>query len=224
MKKESNENSELKGRKEEKIKNIQSEIKSLEQKIKSLSSDIRNQERIVEVSGLAKDKLDLANKLRDFFKDYKDELKKKRRQEIEDKLNQFSQTLISSTTEIKMIKVYDDFSLHPFGKSDTPLGIHSLASGIRQLLATSLLWALKTVSGKTVPLVIDTPLGRIDREHQDNLLKYYYPCVGEQVIILPTDSELDKRKYNLLKPYICQEFQLRNPDGESSSYDEKSMY
>jgi DNA sulfur modification protein DndD len=92
------------------------------------------------------------------------------------------------------------------------------------LIATSLLWALKAVSAKTVPLVIDTPLGRIDRDHQDNLLKYYYPHVGEQVIILPTDSELDERKYSLLKPYICQEFQLRNQDGESTAHDEKSMY
>nr|MDA3894671.1 hypothetical protein [Desulfobacteraceae bacterium] len=192
--------------------------------IKKLERDIKHQEKQVKISGTAKNKVDLSHDLKVFFKMYKEELKKKRRQEIEIKLNEFSKKLITSNTQIGKIKVYDDFSLHPVDKSEEPIGINSLSSGMRQLIATALLWALKDVSRKTVPLVIDTPLGRIDREHQENLLKYYYPSVGRQVIILPTDSELDIDKYNLLQPHICQEFQLRNPDGESTEYIEKSMY
>ncbi|QFY41545.1 hypothetical protein F6R98_01995 [Candidatus Methylospira mobilis] len=39
-----------------------------------------------------------------------------------------------------------------------------------QLAATALLWALQDVSGRKLPVIFDTPLGRIDRQHQDNLL------------------------------------------------------
>jgi len=50
---------------------------------------------------------------------------------------------------------------------------------MKQLITTSLLWALKEVSGKRLPVIIDAPLARIDSEHQQNLLKHYYPFAGE---------------------------------------------
>jgi DNA sulfur modification protein DndD len=223
-KKELSQKSEIKGKKEGEIKEIGEKIQSFESEIKKITKDIKYQEKQVRISGSAKNKVDLSNKLKSFFKAYKDELKKKRRKEIESKLDTYSKKLITSNTQIEKIEVYDDFSLHPVDKSGTSIGINSLSSGIRQLIATALLWSLKDVSGKTVPLVIDTPLGRIDKEHQENLLNYYYPSVGKQVIILPTDSELDLNKYKLLQPYICQEFQLRNSDGESTEYVEEPMY
>ena len=218
------EKSEEIGRKEEQIQEIRLRIGSCEREMGRLKKEIRHLEDRVEVTDKAKIKVELAKDLRAFFKNYKIELKKMRRKEIESKLDQFSQTLISSTREIKKIRVDEDFVLHPYGEGDKPIGIHSLSSGIRQLIATALLWALKVVSGKTVPLIIDTPLGRIDKTHQENLLKYYYPDVGDQVIILPTDSELDERKYDLLRPHICQEFKLQNPDGDSTQYVEAPMY
>ena len=216
--------SELKGDKEREIKQIEDANRSIENELKKLERDILHQEKQVKLSGVAKNKLDLALQLKSFFKQYKDELKRDRREQIESKLNIFAKRLITSHHQVDHIKVDDDFSLHPLDKNKESIGINSLASGIRQLIATALLWALKDVSGKIVPLVIDTPLGRIDREHQENLLKHYYPSVGKQVIILPTDSELSEEKYNLLKPHICQEFMLKNADGESTEYSERPMY
>ncbi|MDM8535748.1 AAA family ATPase [Desulfobacterales bacterium HSG17] len=223
-KKELSQKSEIKGEKEKEIKEINNNIILLNKEVKKLEQDIKHQEKQVKISGSAKNKVDLSQKLKSFFKNYKEEIKKKRREEIELKLNKYSQRLITSQKQIGKIILNDDFSLHPVNKNGEPIGINSLSSGMRQLIATALLWALKDVSRKMVPLVIDTPLGRIDKEHQENLLKYYYPSVGKQVIILPTDSELDMEKYKLLKPHICQEFQLRNYDGESTEYIEKPMY
>ncbi len=85
----------------------------------------------------------------------------------------------------------------------------SLSAGMKQLAATSLLWALKTCSGRPMPIIVNTPMARIDKGNQENLLRCYYPTVSEQVILLPTDSEMDERKYNMLKPYIYQEVILK---------------
>jgi len=223
-KREMEDNAKEIGRKEEQISDILSHIEKCKREIERLNKEVRHLEDRVSVTGQAKIKVELAKDLKLFFKAYKDKLKQKRREEIERHLDQFARTLISSTREIKVIRVDQDFVLHAYGEKNEPIGIHSLSSGIRQLLATALLWSLKVVSGKTVPLIIDTPLGRIDKTHQNNLLKHYYPKVGEQVIILPTDSEMDERKYSLLKPSICQEFQLQNPDGENTQYIEATMY
>ncbi len=92
----------------------------------------------------------------------------------------------------------------------------SISAGMKQLAATALLWALKDTCGKQLPVIIDTPLGRIDKRHQENLLTRYYPRAAKQVILLPTDSELDERKRDILAPYIYCEYELKNPDGEST--------
>jgi DNA sulfur modification protein DndD len=79
---------------------------------------------------------------------------------------------------------------------------------------TALLWALSEVSGKQFPLVVDTPLARIDLAHQEAILRYYYPNAAAQVIVLPTDAELDARKLQLIAPHVYRAYRLTNPDGE----------
>jgi len=125
---------------------------------------------------------------------------------------------------IHYIRVTDDFELRYENAEGQALAINNFSSGMRQLIATTLLWALKEVSGKNIPLIIDTPLARIDREHQDNLLSQYYPTVGQQVIILPTNSELDERKYEQLKPYIYKEYCLYNSQGDTTEVKEQAIY
>ena len=69
------------------------------------------------------------------------------------------------------------------------------------------------VANRDAPVVIDTPLARIDRQHQHNLITRYFPQAGRQVIVLPTDSELDREKYELIRSHVYREFRLENQAG-----------
>lgn len=89
-----------------------------------------------------------------------------------------------------------------------------LSAGERQLLAIAILWGLAEASGKELPTVIDTPLGRLDGKHRSKLINNYFPNAGPQVILLSTDEEIIGDYYLQLKPYIAKEFQI--------SYDEKN--
>ena len=69
-------------------------------------------------------------------------------------------------------------------------------------------------SKKKLPVIIDTPLSRLDSLHRTALINTYFPNAGEQTIILSTDSEIDYMYYNLMKENVGDEFTLR--------YDEKT--
>jgi DNA sulfur modification protein DndD len=90
----------------------------------------------------------------------------------------------------------------------------SLSAGEKQIYAISLLWALAKVSGRPLPMIIDTPLGRLDSVHREHLLLRYFPVASHQVIILSTDTEVDKEYFQTLKPYTSHSVHLLNHTGE----------
>jgi len=84
----------------------------------------------------------------------------------------------------------------------------TLSAGEKQLMVIALLWALAICSKKKLPVIIDTPLSRLDSSHREALITTYFPSASEQTIILSTDSEIDHKYYNLMKPSIGDEFTL----------------
>ncbi|MGQ4808048.1 hypothetical protein NKDENANG_01415 [Candidatus Entotheonellaceae bacterium PAL068K] len=70
------------------------------------------------------------------------------------------------------------------------------------MLAVSLLWGLGRASGRALPAVIDTPLGRLDTMHRTLMVERYFPYASHQVILLSTDDEIDAQVYARLKPFV----------------------
>lgn len=178
---------------------------------------IKNLERQVHDASKADNRLRIAVGLRESFKEYRHVRREAKREEIELALNEHFETLMSGHGLISHIVVDEDFYLSFRDKDGNAIGSGSISHGMRQLAVTALLWALKEVSGHPLPIIVDTPLARIDRENQDNLLTHYYPNAAEQVIVLATDSEMDKRKYDLVRPQLSRVYALSNPDGETTS-------
>lgn len=75
-------------------------------------------------------------------------------------------------------------------------------------------YTLAICSKKKLPVIIDTPLSRLDSLHRTALINTYFPNAGEQTIILSTDSEIDSTYYDLMKDNVGDEFTLK--------YDEKT--
>jgi DNA sulfur modification protein DndD len=92
-----------------------------------------------------------------------------------------------------------------------------LSAGERQLLAVAVLWALAKLSGRQLPTVIDTPLGRLDSKHRKFFVENYFPNAGHQVILLSTDEEIVGGYYNSLKNSIAKEYLVEYDEVEQSS-------
>ena len=84
----------------------------------------------------------------------------------------------------------------------------SLSAGEKQLMVISILWSLAICSKKKLPVIIDTPLSRLDSLHRTALITTYFPNAGEQTIILSTDSEINEEYYKLMKKNIGDEYTL----------------
>jgi DNA sulfur modification protein DndD len=64
------------------------------------------------------------------------------------------------------------------------------SAGAEQIVALSLIDGLNKTARKSGPIVMDTPLGRLDPKHRGNVLKYL-PKMAEQVILLVHEGEID---------------------------------
>lgn len=94
----------------------------------------------------------------------------------------------------------------------------SLSAGEKQLMVIAMLWALAECSNKMLPVIIDTPLARLDSIHRKALIERYFPNASSQTIILSTDSEIDSNYYNIIKPFVSNEFTLVYDENEKRSY------
>ena len=93
-----------------------------------------------------------------------------------------------------------------------------LSAGERQLLAVALLWGLARAAGQPLPVVIDTPLGRLDGTHREHLLERYFPQASHQVILLSTDTEIDEEAYERIAPRVGRAYHLEFDAATNASY------
>ncbi|HCD5199119.1 TPA: DNA sulfur modification protein DndD [Vibrio parahaemolyticus] len=99
----------------------------------------------------------------------------------------------------------------------------AMSAGEKQIYAISILEALGRTSGRKLPIIIDTPLGRLDSHHRDKLVENYFPTASHQVVILSTDTEIDKNYTHLIEDDIARTYEICF-DGKTKSSTLKSGY
>lgn len=100
----------------------------------------------------------------------------------------------------------------------------SLSAGEKQLMVISILWALAICSKKKLPVIIDTPLSRLDSAHRTSLITTYFPNASDQTIILSTDSEIDQKYYELMKDNVGDEFTLKYDDKSKCTHIQRGYF
>jgi DNA sulfur modification protein DndD len=71
-----------------------------------------------------------------------------------------------------------------------------LSTGEKQIYISCLLKAILQEAVSDYPVFIDTPLGRLDKEHKDSFVDTYYPELANQVVLFSTDEEVTPRRYD----------------------------
>lgn len=84
----------------------------------------------------------------------------------------------------------------------------ALSAGEKQVYAIAMLWALARSSGRSLPMIIDTPLARLDSQHRAAIVERYFPEASHQVIVLSTDTEVDEALHRRLAPAVSHTYRL----------------
>lgn len=112
-------------------------------------------------------------------------------------------------SETFAVKIFDDFN--------NEISKDNLSAGEKQIYAIAILEALAKTSGRKLPIIIDTPLGRLDSKHRSNLVENYFPTASHQVIILSTDTEIDEAFHKSLFDYISHTIKLDYEESVAST-------
>lgn len=94
---------------------------------------------------------------------------------------------------------------------------NQLSAGEKQMFAISILWGLALSSGYKLPVIIDTPMARLDSAHRSNFINKYLPNASSQVIVLSTDEEISGKYLSDIKEYINKTYTLIYNDAEKCS-------
>ena len=67
-------------------------------------------------------------------------------------------------------------------------------------------------------------MARLDVNHRDNLVERYFPHASHQVIILSTDTEIDKNYFNKLSPFLTKSYHLEYFENDKSTIPKEGYF
>jgi DNA sulfur modification protein DndD len=156
--------------------------------------------------------IDSVAKVQSTLKVFKEKLTLKKLNKLEVEVTECFRYLLHKSDLVHRVMIQtEDFSLSLYDPQGQPVEKHRLSAGEKQLLAIAFLWGLARVSGLNLPIAIDTPLGRLDSSHRQNLIERYFPAASHQVILLSTDTEIADKEVNSLREQdaIAREYLLK---------------
>lgn len=113
--------------------------------------------------------------------------------------------------QVDKIEIANDGVTKILGKTGKEISFDRSA-GENQIFATALIAGLAKVSGVKAPMVVDTPLGRLDSKHRANILSFWTDDKSRQVILLSQDEEIDFHFYKDISDSVSKTYLLEHID------------
>lgn len=192
---------------QQKVAKLQTQYESAKQKKEELEKAIAKSKK--ELAHYGEKSLEVKNahhiiqasvKVRETLKEFREKLTLKKLNKLEIEVTECFRYLLHKSDLVHRLAIdAENFRLSLYDPQGQPVPKHRLSAGEKQLLAIAFLWGLARVSGRLLPIAIDTPLGRLDSSHRQNLVERYFPSASHQVILLSTDTEIGKVEYQQLQ-------------------------
>jgi len=208
----------------EKIAELKYYIEKTEKSIDKLNRQFDKELKKEEKHEKLRKILVFCDKSLDALKKTKDEIMEDVRKEIEEKTKgQFFDLIWKRETykDVRIDKEYNISVVDQYGLE----GTGTLSAGERQVLALSFVAALNSVSGFNVPIIIDTPLGRLSREPKKSIASNLASYLKEkQVTLLVTDEEYTPEVRDRLSKRVGSEYVINFKETKKGSEAKVVLY
>jgi DNA sulfur modification protein DndD len=204
----------------DKLETIDKEIELAKKELKNYSEkaiDRANDEHILKSTA----------KVQQTLKLFREKLTLHKLNKLETEVTECFRYLLHKSNLVHRVAIdSDNFRLSLYDPDGQPLPKQRLSAGEKQLLAIAFLWGLARVSGRNLPIAIDTPLGRLDSSHRHNLVERYFPTASHQVILLSTDTEITEIEVNELRKQdaIAKEYLLKYDSNQRQTFLEEGYF
>jgi len=156
---------------------------------------------------------------KDLLDDFSHELTMRKTSDLENEfIKSFQHLARKEDVSLRANICPDTFTVKLIGMDGSVINKNDLSAGEKQIYAIAMLEALARTSGRILPIIVDTPLGRLDSKHRSKLINNYFPHASHQMLILSTDTEVDEAFYSELSKDISHAFRLEySPDTGSTT-------
>ncbi len=197
----------IKARSVQIIEGLTSQVAMAQIKKQQLEKELEKELRKEEVNRALSEKLKLVTDSEKVLRETIDITKRKIRKQVEKNTKANFQKLIRKKEAFKDVVIDDEYAvsvLHAYGYNV----LNDLSAGEYLILGLSFMSALVSISGFQAPVIIDTPLGKLDAEHKDHITSMLPEFLaGTQLILLVTPTEYDEKvRKNLAKFLIPSNF------------------
>lgn len=127
---------------------------------------------------------------------------------------------------VERIAIEPDCNVLLLSKSGKDIRNFDPSAGENQIFAFALISAIAQAADVRFPIVIDTPLARLDKEHRLNILRHFTDRAGDQIILLSQNEEvvgdkLDSIRTKVAKTYLVETEQLSVDVGRSRAHEHR---
>lgn len=204
------EQNQLLGRQEERRRQSEEQLHGVEMAMATSEREKRDVESRMDTARDVAQKIAYIEKLQPAMETYMERLTRTKICALQSEVTECYNRLARKTDFVRRIEIAPaDFSVSVIDRFGRSIPKEDLSSGEKQIFAIAMLWGLARTSGRPLPVVIDTPLGRLDSDHRINLVKNYFPHAGHQVILLSTDTEVDMPLFQELNGSVSHCYHLR---------------
>ena len=195
------------------ISRLESENKTSQSRLEKLSQQATVNDKNQEKIELSKSYIDV---LGEFIKTEKEEKKDSIKNRLLAELKKLWHKQLIQDARLTILPNDKGMEVELLDSDNKSIDSKSLSKGEQQLYVSALLKSILDNSIHDLPVFIDTPLARLDSEHRDNILQYYYPELSNQVIVFSTNTEITPSKYQEIQQYVAKKYLITNIDKKSS--------
>ncbi len=189
-----------------------------------LKRRIDNISEKIEVSKSLKDKDQTTKRLIGELQTFIEEFKKQKKESLEKEILSGLNSLMPKRSFIKKVDVDiigDEIDIQLRNERHEVIRKEGLSNGEKQMYASALLKGLVEESNIEFPVFIDSPMQKFDVKHAENIVRYFYPSISDQVVIFPlVKKEMTQDEYDIILPRVSNVYLINNLGNDHSEFKE----